>query len=502
MDQENSKFSLLSSLITEPEEGFADDAGLMCKINHNSGKAERIAEFKKQIRLAGPLVVVSFLQYSLQMISVMFVGHLGELPLASSSTATSFAGVTGFSVMLGLGGALETFCGQAYGAREYHVLGVHTQRAMLIVTLFSIPVCLLWVYTEQIFLVFKQDPQIAMHAGTYAVCLIPSILPYGFLQCQARFLQTQNIVLPLLLSTGVASLLHVLLCWTLVFTFGLGIKGAALSVAISYWTNVLILALYIKFSSACQKSWKGFSREGTRNLIGFLKLGIPSALMVCLEFWPYEFLVLMSGLLQNPTLETSMMSISLDTSSVIFKIPIGLGSAVSTRVANELGAGRPRAAHLAVQVVLFLAVTQGLLLSLIFVAVREFWGFLYTNEAEVICYLASVTPILAISNFMDGMQAVLSGAARGCGWQSIGTVVNLGAYYLVGLPCSVFLTFVLNLGGKGLWIGIISGSTLQALLLLIVTLRTNWEEEVKKARRRVFASSFQADTATDASRNC
>lgn len=49
--------------------------------------------------IAGPLVLVSFLQYSLQMISVMFVGHLGELALSSASMATSFAGVTGFSIM-------------------------------------------------------------------------------------------------------------------------------------------------------------------------------------------------------------------------------------------------------------------------------------------------------------------------------------------------------------------------------------------------------------------
>ncbi|KAK0587199.1 hypothetical protein LWI29_019024 [Acer saccharum] len=57
-------------------------------------------ELKKQMGLAGPLVAVSFLQCSLLMISVMFVGHLGELSLASASMATSFAGVTGFSFMV------------------------------------------------------------------------------------------------------------------------------------------------------------------------------------------------------------------------------------------------------------------------------------------------------------------------------------------------------------------------------------------------------------------
>lgn len=70
-------------------------------IQHGTEKAETAVELKKQMRLAGPLVVVSFLQYSLQMISIMFVGHLDDqLSLSSSSMATSFAGVTGFSFMV------------------------------------------------------------------------------------------------------------------------------------------------------------------------------------------------------------------------------------------------------------------------------------------------------------------------------------------------------------------------------------------------------------------
>uniref|UniRef100_F6GSH1 Uncharacterized protein n=1 Tax=Vitis vinifera TaxID=29760 RepID=F6GSH1_VITVI len=77
----------------------------------------------------------------------------------------------------------------------------------------------------------------------------------------------------------------------------------------------------------------------------------------------------MSGLFPNPNLEASMMSISLNTSLVVFRIPFGFGSAVSMRVSNELGVERPRAAQIAIQVVIFLAITEGLLLSLLAVAV-------------------------------------------------------------------------------------------------------------------------------------
>ncbi|KAK9198099.1 hypothetical protein WN944_013282 [Citrus x changshan-huyou] len=481
--EEESKSSLESPLIHQRP--LQDDKCI--------DKAGMIVELKRQMQLAGPLVLVSFLQYSFQMISVMFVGHLGDLSLSSASMATSFAGVTGFSYMLGMGSAVETFCGQAFGAKQYRMLGVHMLRAMLVLSLSSIPIAVLWACTGKIFTTLHQDPEISFHAGIYARWLIPSILPYGLLQCQHRFLQTQNNILPLMLSTGISTLVHVLSCWTLIFGFGFGNKGAALSNAISYWTNVIILAIYIKFSPKCEKTWTGFSKEALENLRSFLGLGIPSALMVCLEFSSYEFLVLMSGLLPNPKLETSVMSISLNTISVVFRIPFGFGSAVSTRVSNELGAGKPYAARLAVQIVIILALTEGVLLSSIAVAARGIWGYVYSNDIEVIRYMASIMPVLALSNFMDGIQGVLSGVARGCGWQKLGAYVNLGAYYLIGLPCAVYLAFVFQFGAKGLWMGIICGSGLQAFVLLVITLRTNWEQEASKAKERVFASRIPTE---------
>ncbi|KAF5792870.1 putative multi antimicrobial extrusion protein [Helianthus annuus] len=473
MDQENPTNLLQVPLIVQKSRERR-----WVEIKSSISSSEPIVELKQQLKLAGPLCLVSFLQYSLEIISVMFVGRLGELSLSVASMATSFASVTGFSFMLGMGSALETLCGQAYGAEQYHMLGIHTQRAMLVLMLMAIPTSIIWTFTGTIFTWFGQDLEISTLAGSYTRWLIPSIFPYGILQCQFRFLQTQSKTKVLMISTGFTSFVHILVCWIFVCKIGLGCQGAALSCAVSYWTNVLVLSVYIKFSSDFEKTWTGFCKEGITNLGEFFVLSIPSALMVCLEYWSYEFLVFMSGLLPNPKLETSMMSVSLTTSSVIFRIPYGFGSAVSTRVSNELGAGKPRAARLAARVMMFLAVTEGVLVSLFLISVRHIWGYLFTNEEEVVSYMSNVMPVLALSNFMDGIQGVLSGTARGCGWQKIGAAVNLGAYYIIGLPCSAILTFVFHYGGMGLWMGIISGSGLQAILLLVITMRTNWEQQV------------------------
>ena len=91
----------------------------------------------------------------------------------------------------------------------------------------------------------------------------------------------------------------------------------------------------------------------------------------------------------------------------------------STRVSNELGAGRPEAARLAVCVVMAMAITEGLLVGLVLILIRDIWGHAYSNEIEVVKYVAAMMPILAASNFLDGLQCVLSGFTTFCRFMKI-----------------------------------------------------------------------------------
>lgn len=466
-------------------------------INHEGVTRKMVVEeVMKQMWLAGPLMVVNLLLLCLQLISLMFVGHLGELPLSGASMATSFASVTGFSLLMGMASALDTFCGQSFGAKQYHMVGVHMQRAMFILLIVSVPLSFIWTNTRSLLLALGQDPDIATEAGLYAKFMIPSLSAYGLLHCLIKFLQTQNIVFPMMVSTGITTMLHILVCWYLVVKSGLGSRGAALASGISYWMNVLFLMLYVKFSSSCAKTWTGFSTEALQNIPGFLRLAIPSACMICLEMWSFEMMVLLAGFLPNPALETSVLSISLNTAATVWMIPFGLSCAVSTRVSNELGAGFPRAARLAVQVVICMAIAEGILVGMILISIRNVWGYAYSNEIEVVRYVALMLPILAVSNFVDGIQCVLSGTARGCGWQKIGAFINLGSYYLVGIPCAILLAFVLHFRGRGLWLGNICALTVQLIALLAVTLRTNWNKEAKQAAERIYGSAIPVVTVS------
>ncbi|XP_028797896.1 protein DETOXIFICATION 12 [Neltuma alba] len=450
--------------------------------------------FKEEVKIigyiAGPMIPVLSSQFLMQVVSIMMVGHLGELSLSSTSLAISLSGVTGFSFLLGLASGLETLCGQAYGAQQYQKLGTLTYTAIFSLILVSVPLSLIWINMEAILVFIGQDPLISHEAAKFIIWLVPALFGFAVLQPLIRYYQMQSLVLPMLISSCVSLLLHVPLCWALVFKSGLHNVGAALAISISIWENVIILWLYMRFSSSCDKTRAPILMELFKAIGEFFRFAVPSAVMICLEWWSFELLILLSGLLPNPQLETSVLSICLNTISTLYCIPYGIGAATSTRISNELGAGNPDATRVSVVVTLCIAVLETTIVSTTLFACRHVYGYTFSNEKEVIDYVTFLAPLVCLSVILDSIQGVLSGIARGCGWQHIGAYINLGAFYLCGIPLAATLSFWAKLRGKGLWIGIQFGSFVQTVLLAIITCRINWEQQARDARRRLCDESF------------
>ncbi|KAJ0037344.1 hypothetical protein Pint_22178 [Pistacia integerrima] len=354
--------------------------------------------------------------------------------------------------------------------------------------LVCLPLSLLWIFMGRLLVFIGQDPRISHEAGKFIVWLLPALVAYAALQPLVRYFQTQSLTFPMFLSSLASLCFHIPLCWVLVFKSGLGNLGGALAIGISYWLNVVFLGIYMKFSSACAKTRASISMDVFRGIGKFFRL----------EWWSYELLILMSGLLPNPKLETSVLSVCLNTISTLYMIPYGLGAAVSTRVSNELGAGNPQKARVAVYAVVFLAVTETIIVSAIVFASRHVFGYVFSNEKEVADYVTTMAPLVCLSVIVDSLQGVLAGVARGCGWQHIGVFVNLGAFYLCGIPMAATLGFWLKFRGVGLWIGVQAGAFTQTVLLFIITSYTNWEKQASKARERVFEGRSLVDNGDGA----
>lgn len=81
----------------------------------------------------------------------------------------------------------------------------------------------------------------------------------------------------------------------------------------------------------------------------------------------------------------------------------------STRVSNELGAGNPQSAKVSVNVVMILGVSEAIIVSITLLSCRYVFGYLYSNEKEVIDYVGEMIPLISLSVIVDSLLAVLSG---------------------------------------------------------------------------------------------
>ncbi|KAH6810124.1 MATE efflux family protein [Perilla frutescens var. frutescens] len=392
-----------------------------------------------------------------------------------------------------MGSALETISGQAFGAQQYEKIGTQTYTAIVSLTLVCIPLSILWIYMGDLLKFVGQDPQISDEAGRFSIWLIPALFGYASLQPLIRYYQMQSLIRPMLISSCITLCFHVPVCWALVYKSGLENLGGAVAMGLSMWLNVTILALFMRYSPDCRKTRAPISMKIFEGMGGFFRFAVPSAVMICLEWWSYELLILLSGLLPNPQLESSVLSVCLNTISTLYAIPYGLAAAASTRISNQLGAGRPEGARLSVRALMLLAVLDALVISLSLFASRDVFGYIFSNEKEVVDYVANIAPLVCLSIITDNIQGCLCGVARGCGWQHIGAYINLAAFYLFGIPIAIALTFWFDFRGRGLWIGILSGATLQTVLLALITAFTNWEKQAAKARERLFQEESSFD---------
>ncbi|CAA7030276.1 unnamed protein product [Microthlaspi erraticum] len=438
-------------------------------------KKIRWEKLKKVASMSAPMVVVNLSQYLIPAASTMIVGHKSEISLAGIALASSIANVTGFGLLFGLAGALETLCGQAFGARQYEKLGSYTFTSIISLLLICFPISFLWIFSKDLLLLFHQDPKISEIASVYSLWLIPALFGSAVLQSLIRYFQTQSLIYPMVLSSFLVLCFHVPVCWVLVNTLGLGTKGAALSVSISYWVNAAFLWFFMRHSSVCEGKRVLISMKAFSDMRIFFALAIPSALMVILEWTAFEIMILISGVLPNSKLETSVISMCLITSSLHYNLASAIGAAGSTNVANELGGGNLVAAKASAFVSIIIAAVDAFVIGFGLFISRNVWGYAFSDEPEVIRYATEITPILCMSIVVDSFSAALTGVVRGSGKQKIGAYVNIAAFYFFGIPIGLVLCFILHLKVKGLWIGILSGCTLDTLILFLITTFTEWK---------------------------
>ncbi|KAH1142478.1 hypothetical protein GLYMA_12G099300v4 [Glycine max] len=328
-------------------------------------------ELKLLFHLAAPAVIVYLINYVMSMSTQIFSGHLGNLELAAASLGNTGIQVFAYGLMLGMGSAVETLCGQAYGAKKFDMLGIYLQRSTVLLTLAGIILTIIYIFSEPILIFLGESPRIASAAALFVYGLIPQIFAYAVNFPIQKFLQAQSIVAPSAYISTATLLVHLVLSYFVVYEVGLGLLGASLVLSVSWWIIVIAQFVYIVKSEKCKHTWRGFSFQAFSGLPEFFKLSAASAVMLCLETWYFQILVLLAGLLPHPELALDSLSICTTVSGWVFMISVGFNAAASVRVSNELGARNPKSASFSVVVVTLISFIISVIVALVVLAIRD-----------------------------------------------------------------------------------------------------------------------------------
>ncbi|GLJ17350.1 hypothetical protein SUGI_0301400 [Cryptomeria japonica] len=452
------------------------------ELDHWPARLEVLQELMMLGAISVPIVVTGLLLYLRSAISMKFLGYLGELELAGGSLSIGFANITGYSVISGLAMGMEPLCSQAFGAKRWSLLGHSLQRTILILLCASVPISLLWLNIESILLWCGQDENITRMAGKYVLYSLPNLIAQSFLHPLKIFLRTQRSTLPFTVTAGVALLLHIPINFLLVVYFKLSIRGVALAAVWTEFNIVICLACYIWLSGVYKYSLPSLSRECLKGWMSFLRLAIPSCASVCLEWWWYEFMILLCGLLPDPKITVASMGILIQTTAFLYIFPSSLGVAVSTRVGHELGANRPAKARTAMTVAIALAALLSFIPMGFTVTVRHWWGRMFTQNGEILSLVSSTLPIVGLCELANWTQTTACGVLRGSARPSSGAHINLASFYLIGTPVALTLCFVYKFEFVGLWLGMLAAQVSCLILMISVLVRTDWIIEVKRAK--------------------
>ncbi|CAH2053092.1 unnamed protein product [Thlaspi arvense] len=435
-------------------------------------------ESKLLFKLAAPAVIVYMINYLMSMSTQIFSGHLGNLELAAASLGNTGIQVFAYGLMLGMGSAVETLCGQAFGGGKYEMLGVYLQRSTVLLSLTGVLLTIMYLFSEPLLLLLGESPEIASAASLFVYGLIPQIFAYAVNFPIQKFLQAQSIVAPSAYIATATLFVHLLLSWLAVYKLGMGLLGASLVLSLSWWIVVVAQYVYIVTSERCRKTWQGFSMQAFSGLPSFFKLSASSAVMLCLETWYFQILVLLAGLLPNPELALDSLSICMTIAGWVFMVSVGFNAAISVRVSNELGAKNPKSAAFSVIIVNIYSLITSVIFAIAILACRDLLSYAFTEGEEVSAAVSDLCPLLAITLVLNGIQPVLSGVAVGCGWQTFVAKVNVGCYYIIGIPLGALFGFYFNFG-------MIGGTLIQTVILGWVTFRTDWVKEVEEASIRL-----------------
>jgi MATE family multidrug resistance protein len=254
----------------------------------------------------------------------------------------------------------------------------------------------------------------------------------------------------------------------------MGTQGSALSTVIAriYMAAAMFFFVLRHDRRTGSGLWRVSRRPEVQRMWRLLKIGFPAAGQIAFEIGVFSFATAIVAKLDARSLAAHQIALS--AVSFTYMVPLGISSAAAVRVGQALGRGDQAAARQEGWTGVRLAMLFMGTAAIAFLLMPELIARIFTPDKLVIAASDSLLAIAAIFQLFDGAQVVVTGALRGMGDSHTAAIVNLIAYWFIGIPAGWILCFNYGWGARGVWAGLCIG-----LVLIGITLLWTWHRKTR-----------------------
>ncbi len=426
------------------------------------------SQLRGLILLAMPLVANNLSIAGMGFADTVMAGRLGTTDLAAVALGSNIWMVA-FLFGLGVLMAMSPTAAQAFGAGRLRDVGVYARQCLWLSQALAVISMMALHRSEWLLTKIGVDPSVIPLTAAYLDAIswgLPAMYAYLSLRFMSEGIGWTK---PIAHVAGLALVANVGFNWVLMFgNLGfpaMGAVGCGASSAITMWIMLATMTFYVSKHSRYREFRIGesFDAPNWSRIRELLALGLPISASVLSEVGLFSAIGLMMGTLGATVVAAHQIAVNY--SGVMFMVPLAIHSALTIRVAHAVGRGESAGAQRTGFLGIITCGAVMLVSAVVMLIFRDSIASFYSQDESVAALAVALLGMAVFFQVSDGLQVGAAGALRGYKDTRVPMLLNFGSYWLVAFPLAWYLGIELQLGPRSIWIAIIVGLTMTAILL-------------------------------------
>lgn len=425
-------------------------------------------EFKRNLTIALPVMAGQVAHLTVALADNVMVGKLGAAPLASVSLGNTLVFLA-MAIGIGFSFGLTPLVAASDSTGDRNTVRSFFHNGVFLCTILGVVLCTLLFIAEPVLYLLNQPKEVVVLAIPYMRITAFSLIPLMMFQAIKQFSDGLSQTKHSMNAAIIANLINIFLNYLLIYgKFGfprLEVNGAAYGTLISRVLMVPLLILLLYKRKDLTHYFKGVITLSKSSIKRLVNLGFPTALQMFFEVSLFTAAILLSGVLG--TENQAANQIALNLSALTFMVGVGLSVTATVRVGNQLGLNNMNELKRIATSIFLMTIIIEVIFAIVFILGRNSLPWLYIDDEQVITIASQLLIVAAIFQVSDGLQVVILGALRGFQDVWLPSLICFIAYWLIGFPVSYYLGLHTSLRAQGIWVGLLVGLSVSALLMFL-----------------------------------